>query len=110
MTGDFVYTAKVEEFMETEKFINDLLNHSSLSKVGKENVFIVPGNHDVNYNSEDLGIRFQQYIEFYNRLFGTMVRRDEPQKSQMIFDRSSDLGFIIVCLNSSSFVKKGTQD
>src|SRR5258708_3226791 len=110
MTGDFVDTAKVEEFMETEKFINDLLNHSSLSKVGKENVFIVPGNHDVNYNSEDLGIRFQQYIEFYNRLFGTMVRRDEPQKSQMIFDRSSDLGFIIVCLNSSTFVKKGTQN
>ena len=110
LTGDFVDKGNIKEFSQAEAFIKGLVESPLLEEVKIENVFIVPGNHDVNYTEDDLGIRFQQYIEFYNRLYGTSIKRDEPQKCQMVFDHSKDKGFIVACLNSSTYVKKGTQD
>ncbi|MDN3205593.1 metallophosphoesterase family protein [Algoriphagus sediminis] len=110
LTGDFVDTGNVNEFALAEKFIKDLLLVDSLKHLSMKDVFVVPGNHDVNYKEEDLGLRFQQYIEFYNRIYNTSIKREEPFKCQMVHNFSKDKGYIIACLNSSTYVQKGTQD
>lgn len=109
LTGDFVDTSSVQEFQQAENFIKNLLNVNSLSNLSIKDVFIVPGNHDVKYNEENLGLRFQQYIEFYNRIYGTNFRRENPQSIPILHHNESE-GIIIACLNSSTYVKKGTED
>ncbi len=109
LTGDFVDTSSVQEFQQAENFITNLLKVDVLKNLNIKDVFIVPGNHDVKYDEKDLGLRFQQYIEFYNRIYGTSIRRENPQKIPILHHNESE-GIIIACLNSSTYVKKGTED
>ncbi|MEW6663810.1 MAG: SUMF1/EgtB/PvdO family nonheme iron enzyme [Thermodesulfobacteriota bacterium] len=54
VTGDLAYSGRMEEYQKAEKFLTDLLGTLGL---GKERLFIVPGNHDVNrkrYRPKDL--------------------------------------------------------
>jgi len=109
ITGDITQVGSVTEYTQAENFISDLLKSPILKSIDNKKVFVVPGNHDVDYKSEVLGERFQQYIEFHNRLYKTAVMREEPHNCQMVYDHSSD-GYVVVCINSSIYVQKDTSD
>jgi predicted phosphodiesterase len=111
ITGDLAQTAHITEFKSAEEFVRGLARMEIFGRPrGMEAIFIVPGNHDVKYDSSDIGERWQQWTEFSNRLFGTDVKREDPWSFTCVHDRSDDLGAIIVTLNSSTYVQKGKPD
>lgn len=110
ITGDLVNSADVEEFNQVEEFIENLLASPKLAYIKKKDLYIIPGNHDVNYRAKDTKNRFQQYINFYDRIYSKNARRNISQDCQMVFDESKTQGYIVVCINSCKYVQKGTED
>ncbi|MFO0987820.1 MAG: metallophosphoesterase, partial [Alphaproteobacteria bacterium] len=65
VTGDIANHALTAEFDEAEEFLNKFLTIAPLTKtISKREVFLIPGNHDVTYDKENLGHRWQQWTEF----------------------------------------------
>jgi 3',5'-cyclic AMP phosphodiesterase CpdA len=111
ITGDLVETGSIEEFCRAEEFINGLAKSELFGKrVGTESVFLVPGNHDVQYDSADVGTRWQQWTEFYNRIKKTNHLREEPLGCARLWDRVDDLGALLLCVNSAVYVQKDKPD
>jgi 3',5'-cyclic AMP phosphodiesterase CpdA len=110
LSGDFTQTGTFSEFAEAEKFIRDVAASQHVQAEGLKRIFIVPGNHDVLYEKSDIGERWQQYVEFYNRLYGTRIPITEPWQLDVVHDRVDDLGAIVVCVNSAIYVTKGSKD
>jgi 3',5'-cyclic AMP phosphodiesterase CpdA len=111
ITGDFAQSASYDEFLQAERFVRDLSETPILgSRPNLQSIFIVPGNHDVNFTSSDVGERWQQWTDFYNRLFGTTVKREHPWGYVQLLDRSEDLGAMILTLNSAVYVQRGVPD
>ena len=98
-----------------EEFL-DQLAEASLSdgSVGKERLFVVPGNHDVVFDEENLGRRWEPYCAFFGSLFSG-VRKDnhvlpkEAGSLSRIIDLSAQ-GIIVAELNSCLYVRKGSDD
>jgi len=109
MTGDFAETGEFSEFKEVKKFIDEIKKSRVLDS-GMRNVFMVPGNHDVKYDKEDMGERWQQFVHFYNSCYSANVASHEPWKLDGVYDRVDDLGVIVACLNSAIHVKKDSPD
>ena len=110
-TGDLVETASIEEYQAAEGLADDLTSRPifGISR-GLDSFFVVPGNHDVLFDSSDIGIRWQQWTEFYNRLYSLRVEREQPWDFVALHDRLEDHGALILTLNSSIFVEKGKPD
>jgi len=111
ITGDFATTASFGEFQEADKFILGLAEAQLLGKsrtIGS--IFVVPGNHDVKFDSDDVGERWERWTEFYNRLYKTQEIREDPWNLVKVHDRIDDLGAVILCLNSSIYVQKDKPD
>jgi 3',5'-cyclic AMP phosphodiesterase CpdA len=111
ITGDLATAATYGEFQEAEEFIRGLASAPILGKSrGMESIFLTPGNHDVEYNGPDVGQRWQRYVELYNRLYGTSIKREDPWALVKLFDRTNETGAVILCLNSSIHVQRGAPD
>ena len=108
-TGDFAEVGDYAEFAQAQEF----LKHSLQRFPGvstKASVFIVAGNHDVPYELKQIGARWQQYVNFYNEFYGTAVPNAKPLEMDQVHDRIDDLGVIVACINSSTYVCKGSPD
>ncbi|MCA1481339.1 metallophosphoesterase, partial [Bradyrhizobium sp. NBAIM08] len=71
ITGDFTQRASHDEFQEAIAFLNQLEVSSILGqKLSKNDIFMVPGNHDVQFDKRTSEERFQPYCSFYNKYFG----------------------------------------
>jgi 3',5'-cyclic AMP phosphodiesterase CpdA len=111
VTGDFAHTAALSEFERSGKFLQDVLASEVLSKrLTKDDIFLVPGNHDVAYAEGDVGARFQQYLEFHNRFYGEHIPRENPWSLCRVYDRVESHGAIFACLNSSIYIRRGEPD
>jgi len=89
VTGDFTERAQQTEFNQAFDFLNTFVNKDILQKkITKENIFMIPGNHDVLFDEPDVEKRFQPYCTFYNKFYrGTqraMVNSDEAIKFSQI--------------------------
>ena len=111
LTGDITQTASVDEFQRAEELIRGLTDQVILGKKrGLAAIFVVPGNHDVKFDSSNLGVRWQQWTEFYNRLYGTKIVREQPWEFMQLHDRVDDLGAVVLCINSAIYVEKDKPD
>jgi 3',5'-cyclic AMP phosphodiesterase CpdA len=111
VTGDLAEVGSYDEFKRAEVFVRELADAEFYGRKQTPNcVFLVPGNHDVLFDSGDVGQRWQQWTEFYNRSLGTSIGRDDPNGFAQVHDRLDDLGAIIVTLNSAVHVARGTPD
>jgi 3',5'-cyclic AMP phosphodiesterase CpdA len=106
LTGDFVTDAGNEvEFERAEQFVRGLAEadiHGSVR--GMDNIFVVPGNHDVGYDRPTLGQRWAPYSQFLSRIRKQYVDRDNPL-GMVEVHRRDDLGAIILCLNSEIYIQ-----
>lgn len=110
ISGDLTETAGTKEFDQATKFINDLGDANILkSKLTRENIFVVPGNHDVIYDEPDIGRRWYPFCRFYEKHTNLRIDADRPQQLNRVIDRSKD-GFIVAELNSCVYVQKGSAD
>ncbi|WP_438038275.1 hypothetical protein [Sorangium sp. So ce128] len=82
------------------------------TKLSLRDIFVVPGNHDVAYDAEDMETRIVPYANFYNKLFaGTrppILPHEASKVTQVHVDKGR--GSIVVEINSAHYVQKGTPD
>ncbi|SHE66411.1 metallophosphoesterase family protein [Pedobacter caeni] len=115
VSGDFTQKAKSDEFKEAESFLNALISKPIMHRtVHKKNVYIIPGNHDVSYESHSPDERFQSYTNFYNRFYGnqrpTAAAHEPMDFTQVHADDIDGNKFLIAEINCSIYVEKGTED
>jgi 3',5'-cyclic AMP phosphodiesterase CpdA len=109
ITGDLTTTASYEEFEKAEKFVTELSTKRCLGyQQSPETVFLVPGNHDVNYKGKEVGERWQHWMEFANRFYGTNHKRENPWALTAAYNLINKLGIIVLTLNSCIYVQKDT--
>jgi 3',5'-cyclic AMP phosphodiesterase CpdA len=111
ITGDFAEIASPDEFREAEKFIKELAKTEIFGSArGLENIFVVPGNHDLIFSAPEIEDRWGPWSIFYQNTFGKASSARDPESRFSFHNRVSDLGAIIVCLNSVEYVKFGSPD
>jgi len=108
ITGDLAQTGSYEEFQQAKLFLDSLAQSRPFA--GIRSVFLVPGNHDVIYSEPNVGKRWQQFINFFNDVYGRSIPNSQPNGCAEIIDRVDDLGAIIACINTSVYVQKGSPD
>ena len=70
ISGDFTQIAAHSEFEQAISFLNKLLKVKLLNQeVTKYEIFMIPGNHDVQFKKETADERFQPYCNFYNKFY-----------------------------------------
>lgn len=111
ITGDVAETGDPKEFGDAELFLQGLAKARVLGKTHlAQDIFIVPGNHDVVYTGATPRERLTGYAQLLGKLSGKFMPADDPWSWPMLHDRTSDCGAIVVTLNSSIYVEKGKPD
>lgn len=69
ISGDFTQRAALAEFLQAEALVRRLQNTQVLNlSVAGDGIFFCPGNHDLNWASEDDTVRWDQYANFLTRM------------------------------------------
>jgi len=111
VTGDMAQVGTFDELSEAEKFLRGLTDLPILGRQRSlDDVFLVPGNHDVLYTKSDVAERWHEWHGFYNRLRGLTLDPREPWALDAVADRVDDLGAVIVTVNSAIHVEQGKDD
>lgn len=116
-TGDYTQSAKHGEFDKAYSFFSGLLSKRILGReLKEENLFIVPGNHDVIFSEKDPDRRFQPYCSFYNKFYEKSIghsrkvafAHDANELSQLHIIH--ELGIVMLELNTCLYTEKDTVD
>ncbi|KRQ02197.1 hypothetical protein AOQ72_07760 [Bradyrhizobium yuanmingense] len=116
VSGDLAHTADPKEFQSAYELIQNLIKNPILgTKVTLQDVFVVPGNHDVVFNQSDPEHRFIPYCNFYNKLFREIsevrpfVLAEDADKLTQVRAFPNDR-LLVAEINSSYYVEKDTFD
>jgi 3',5'-cyclic AMP phosphodiesterase CpdA len=113
VTGDLTDRATPKEFKLAHSFLSKFGGASLLgSETTLGDLFLVPGNHDVDYNAEDIETRLTPYANFYSKLYsGTrpaILPHEAGKLTQVHVSREHS--YIVVEIDSAAYVKRGTED
>ena len=112
VSGDLVWRGLDSEFQRAERCLREI---TSALGIPKERVYVVPGNHDVNWSvaEADPSRRFENYLRFLARFYGeTLIRERYPNVGLSLTDeppapgdivsiiRNDTEGLLVACLNS----------
>lgn len=107
ITGDLTQIADPTEFEQAKDLVTSLANLEILgAAIGIQNIFCVPGNHDLKYDEPQVAQRWTEFAEFHNALFETKYRREKPEAFMRLEFRGKDDEFAFLLLNSAAFVLK----
>jgi 3',5'-cyclic AMP phosphodiesterase CpdA len=120
LTGDFTQTGIRDEFVEAEEMFDGLLETKVFGwQIRPRDIFMVPGNHDPQYAENRTEVRWTEYCHFVERHTDAVAaatgvpaprfRPKNPEKLSRLINQAAD-GLIVVEVNSSAYVKKGTPD
>jgi len=110
VTGDLTEHADIKQFDEAADCLLSLRDKLRAARKDPVELFLVPGNHDTTYTEEELRYRWAQWTRFYNKVFAASAREEDPWSFGCLVDRSHDLGLVVMCINSSIWVQKGSFD
>jgi 3',5'-cyclic AMP phosphodiesterase CpdA len=111
VTGDLTQKASAEEFDEAAEFLQALATNKILGRqVLMNNIFIIPGNHDILFEENVKPKRWEPYCSFYQNLYARPTYTNDLVRLNVVHDRSDDLGAVIVEINSCEFIVKGSVD
>src|SRR5579862_3106245 len=111
ITGDVAETGDSKEFGDAELFIRQLANTKVFGHTHPlKDMFLIAGNHDAAYSGATPRERLTGYAQFLGGLTKTHTPADNPWSWPLLYDRTGDLGAIIVTLNSSIHVQKDKPD
>jgi 3',5'-cyclic AMP phosphodiesterase CpdA len=120
ITGDITQAAAAEEFKQARDFLSNLYDAEAFGwQIRPQDIFIVPGNHDLVYSEQDSVGRWGRYCSFYGehaRQVATNTGSDpfrptaeEPQSLTRAIDQSRE-GLVLLEINSAAYVRQGTQE
>jgi len=77
ISGDIVNQGKDNEYTNASQFFKEIIENTNLSK---NNLVIVPGNHDINWNlsKENRSSRFDNYLKFLKNIYNDDLRKFYP--------------------------------
>lgn len=115
ITGDFTQKAEHSEFEQATKFLNKLCDNQLLNQnITKNDIFMIPGNHDVVFTKETSDERFQPYASFYNKFFEgirpTILPHDALGITQIHEVRKDNNKLLVAEINCCMYVKNDTID
>jgi 3',5'-cyclic AMP phosphodiesterase CpdA len=120
ITGDITQSATAAEFKQARDFLSNLYGATAFGwRMRSQDIFIVPGNHDLVYSEPDSVGRWARYCSFY----GEHARRvaadtesepfrptaEEPQSLTRLIDQTED-GLVVLEINSAADVQKDTPE
>ncbi|CAB3778798.1 3',5'-cyclic adenosine monophosphate phosphodiesterase CpdA [Paraburkholderia ultramafica] len=120
ITGDFNERCVEPEFQEARSFLESFCNATIFGyTLGPQDIFMVPGNHDLKYAEAAVEDRWSKYCLFYQDHDAKRAKANGadsqffdprcPHKLSRIIDQS-DQGLIVAEINSSAYVRKDTLD
>lgn len=117
LTGDLTETADLDEFSKIQGFLDKIRNDKTFSPaLTSDDIFIVPGNHDLIYDGKSPLDRWYRFCDFYRRHVDSRttplplaIDANIPQDLTRIIDQSQ-YGLIVAEINSAAYVQKGTPD
>lgn len=112
-TGDLTTICSPAEFKAAYEFFSRFKNAKIMgSTLSLAHLFIVPGNHDVNYNLEDEEARASAFSNFYTKLYSGVRPAIPPHQaahlSQIHFLPA--IGCIVAEINTALYVRHNTDD
>lgn len=120
LTGDFNERCVEPEFEQARTFLKTFYGASIFGQtVSAEDIFMVPGNHDLKYADNTPDERWVKYVLFYQDHNAQRSQETDhpseyfdprrPDKLSRVIDQSES-GLIIAEINSSAYVQKNTAD
>lgn len=110
ITGDLTETASDTEFADAQAFIAGCSNATITGwKTRPSDVFVVPGNHDLQWDKKTPTGRWLAYSNLYGKLHDIRVDPDEPQGLTRLIDLSTQ-GLIVAEINSSAYIEKAVEN
>jgi 3',5'-cyclic AMP phosphodiesterase CpdA len=111
VTGDLTTINSQAEYRRAETFVQGLAGGQVFGQVrGTNSIFVIPGNHDVDFEGDDFRQRLTNWFDFENRLYGTQVRPEEPYKGVCVHDLIDSAGVVVVRVNSAAYVRRGSPE
>ena len=117
LTGDLTEIAAPEEFKKAQGFVDDILATPLFNPpLTHDDVFVVPGNHDLVYDAPEVFDRWSRYCNFYGKHAGQRVQAhpqtidaEFPQGLSRIIDQSQS-GLVVAEINSAAYVRKDSPE
>jgi len=113
VTGDLTERAESNEFKRAHDFLSTLSTQSLIdTTISLNNLFVVPGNHDVDFKKQNAEERFQSYCTFYNKLLSDNRKIIQPHESQSLTQVHvrPESKLVVIEINSCQYVEKETYD
>jgi 3',5'-cyclic AMP phosphodiesterase CpdA len=110
ITGDLTETSKDTEFADAEAFIRGCTESAIFGwRMAPADVFVVPGNHDLQWAEKTPTGRWLPFSNFYTKLRKTFFDADHPEGLTRLIDQS-DNGLIVAEINSSAYIQKANEN
>jgi predicted MPP superfamily phosphohydrolase len=111
LTGDLTEVASGAEFRRAKHFLDQVTNAEVFgSRVAPEDVYVIPGNHDVDFDEQRLAYRWVPYCEFLQNWRGIELSPLNPHRMCRIVDRTTERNLIVAEINSCIHVEKDTKE
>lgn len=117
LTGDLTESAARAEFDQANKLLEAIRTDTNfVPNLSADDIFIVPGNHDLIYDAPDAADRWGHYCDFYDEFAEGRTKKHlqpikakNPQGLTRIIDQSGD-GLVVAEINSAAYVQKNSPD
>ena len=110
ITGDLTETAEDTQFADADAFIQGCARSAILGwSVRPEDVFLVPGNHDLQWDRQTATGRWLGFSNLYGNLRNSRVDPARPDGLTRVIDQSAD-GLIVAEVNSAAYIQKAMEN
>jgi len=111
ITGDVAQKATADEFSEASTFLQELLKSPVFAQqLTKEQIFLVPGNHDVVFTERNMGRRWQPYCTLYQEFFGKAISASNPGMLTVVRTHNADTRLVVAEINCCVYIQEGSPD
>ena len=106
VTGDLTETAEDTQFSDADAFIK-CCSEATITgwNVRPQDVFVVPGNHDLQWDKQTVTGRWLGFSNLYGNLRNSRIDPANPYGLTRVIDQSAD-GLIVAEINSAAYIKK----
>jgi predicted phosphodiesterase len=110
ITGDLTETSKDTEFDDADAFVRGCAATTIFGwGMSLADLFVVPGNHDLQWDQATPTGRWLAFSNFYSGLREKRFAPARPEGLTRVIDQSEQ-GLVVAEINSAAYIKKATED
>ncbi|MFO1157237.1 MAG: metallophosphoesterase [Reyranellaceae bacterium] len=110
ITGDLTETSLDTEFDDASKFVEQCAKSMIFGwQMSVDDIFVVPGNHDLQWAQQTPQGRWMPFAYFYGTLRDKNINAAKPEELTRLIDQSED-GLIVAEINSSAYMQKANEN